>query len=69
MTHDEDVPFDDDGLRDGRHLRSWMTARFETTLRERGARFEVLRGSREDRTRAAVGAARQLMAEPWPWRD
>ena len=67
LTHDEDVPFEDDGLRDGRHLRSWMTARFEATLRERGARFEVLRGTREERKRAAVAAARRFLAEPWSW--
>jgi NadR type nicotinamide-nucleotide adenylyltransferase len=67
LTHDDGVPFEDDGLRDGRHLRSWMTARFEETLRARGARFEVLRGSREERRRAAVEAARRFAAEPWPW--
>jgi len=68
LTHDDDVPFEDDGLRDGRHLRSWMTARFETALRARRARFEVLRGTRDERTRVAVVAARRFMAEPWPWR-
>jgi NadR type nicotinamide-nucleotide adenylyltransferase len=67
LTHNEGVPFEDDGLRDGRHVRSWMTERFEATLRERGVRFEVLRGTRRERARAALTAAWTFMAEPWSW--
>ena len=33
LTSDE-IPFEQDGLRDGEHLRGWMTQRFRDRLRE-----------------------------------
>lgn len=67
LTHHEGVPFEDDGLRDGREVRAWMTGRFEEVLRSRGARHRVLRGTRHERLAEAVRVAQAYLAEEWPW--
>lgn len=69
LTDDEDVPFEDDGLRDGPHLRPWMTGRFREELRRTGRRFLVVRGDREERLAAAVAAVDELLAEGWHFAD
>lgn len=67
VTHHDGVPFEDDGLRDGAHLRAWMTGRFVSVLAEHGARYHVLTGTREQRRTQARAIASAFMAEPWPW--
>ncbi|MFF4008797.1 AAA family ATPase [Streptomyces sp. NPDC001717] len=69
LTDDADVPFEDDGLRDGPHLRPWMTGRFHEELERTGRRFLVVRGSREERLAAAVAAVDELLAEGWHFTD
>ncbi|OKK14631.1 transcriptional regulator [Streptomyces sp. CB00455] len=69
LTDDADVPFEDDGLRDGPHLRPWMTGRFREELERTGRRFLVVRGSREERLAAAVAAVDALLAEGWDFAD
>ena len=64
-----DVAWVDDGLRDGEHIREWMTQRFVTELEARGARYEVISGSWPERAAAAAAAVRRVLAEPWPGRD
>ena len=69
LTHDDDVPFEQDGFRDGEAIRPWMTGRFEEALRASGRRFVVLEGSREERTAAALSAIDALVAEGWALAD
>jgi NadR type nicotinamide-nucleotide adenylyltransferase len=69
----DDIPFVQDGLRDGEHLRGWMTERFRERLAERPEPHVEVRGSHEGRMAAAVAAIDALLARGWdlaePWRD
>jgi nicotinamide riboside kinase len=56
LTHHADVPYEQDGLRDGEHLRAWMTGRFIERLDETGRRYLILTGDRRERLRKAVVA-------------
>lgn len=69
LTDHADVPFEDDGLRDGPHLRPWMTGRFREELEATGRRFLVVRGDREERLATAVAAVDGLLAEGWHFAD
>lgn len=66
MVTAPDVPWVDDGLRDGEDDRGWMHECFVAALRERGARFEVLRGSWDERHAQARDVIDELLREPWP---
>jgi HTH-type transcriptional repressor of NAD biosynthesis genes len=50
----DDVPFVQDGTRDGEHLRGWMTERFREELAARAEPWIEVRGSRADRLAAAT---------------
>lgn len=65
LTDHADVPFEQDGLRDGEHLRGWMTKRFATLLAERGLPTIRLTGSHEARLAHAVTAIDALFAHRW----
>lgn len=65
LTDDAGVPFEDDGLRDGEHLRRWMTGRFRAGLDALGVRHLVLSGSYRQRLGAAVTATDELLARGW----
>ncbi|GIF19766.1 NadR type nicotinamide-nucleotide adenylyltransferase [Actinoplanes tereljensis] len=65
LTDDRDVPFQDDGLRDGEHLRTWMTGRFRAELDSQPVPHLVLTGSYRQRLRAAVAATDDLLARGW----
>ena len=52
LTHHDDVPFEDDGVRDGEHVRAWMTATFEERLA--GRQWRWLRGNRRERLLCAL---------------
>ncbi|WP_412078427.1 AAA family ATPase [Streptomyces xanthophaeus] len=69
LTDDADVPFEDDGLRDGPHLRPWMTGRFREELEATGRRFLPVRGDRRTRLATAVAAVDGLLAEGWHFAD
>ncbi|MFF2573371.1 AAA family ATPase [Streptomyces sp. NPDC101191] len=69
LTDHRGVPFEDDGLRDGEHLRPWMTARFLTQLAHTGRRTVVLTGPHEERLATAVAAVDALLAEGWQFTD
>ncbi|WP_432721237.1 AAA family ATPase [Jeongeupia wiesaeckerbachi] len=56
LTDHVDVPFEDDGLRDGETLRPWMTQRFVETLSNRAVPWLRLTGSREARLAKALAA-------------
>ncbi|MER5732931.1 AAA family ATPase [Streptomyces sp. NPDC002138] len=63
LTDHEDVPFEDDGLRDEPRLRPWMTGRFHEELTRTGRRFLLVGGDREERLETAVAAVDALLAE------
>lgn len=63
LTDHEGVPFVQDGIRDGEHLRTWMTEEFDARLRTTGRRFLRLAGTREQRLAAALAAVDALLAE------
>ena len=54
LTHPDDVPFVDDGVRDGEHIRQWMTERFVARLNERTPHWAWLRGERGARSQRAL---------------
>ena len=56
LTHHADVPYEQDGLRDGEHLREWMTGRFIERLDATGRRTLILTGDRRARLYKAVAA-------------
>ncbi|WP_255988190.1 AAA family ATPase [Chitinolyticbacter albus] len=56
LTDHADVPFEDDGLRDGETLRPWMTQRFVDVLAMQPVPWLRLSGSRELRLAKALTA-------------
>lgn len=54
LLTDCDIPFVQDGLRDGETIRQWMTVRFEQALA--GRAWVKISGSREQRFTAAIQA-------------
>ncbi|HTO71772.1 MAG TPA: AAA family ATPase [Myxococcota bacterium] len=62
VTHHDDVAFEQDGIRDGEHMRAWMTGAFVERLRESPHRFELLRGTRAQRVRSALDAVDRWLA-------
>ncbi|MGW4467780.1 AAA family ATPase [Micromonospora sp. NPDC004704] len=65
LTDHEGVPFEDDGLRDGEHLRAWMTGRFREVLRDTGVPVRELTGPPEVRLATARSACVDLVAGGW----
>lgn len=59
LTGDE-IPFVQDGLRDGEHIRHEMHRWFEDALREQPFPWHLIEGSREDRLAKALGFVRNL---------
>lgn len=55
VTGDE-IPFVQDGTRDGEHIRHWMHERFIDELQNRNLPYIVLSGSREERLTEAKSA-------------
>lgn len=60
----DDIPFVQDGLRDGENIRPWMTERFRQVLSEQPAPWHEIRGTREERVRAAIDIASRLPHRP-----
>ncbi|MEU8214159.1 AAA family ATPase [Micromonospora taraxaci] len=69
LTDHQGVPFTDDGLRDGEHLRAWMTERFRTELAGCGVPVVELSGTRAERLARAVRACDDLLAAGWSLAD
>ncbi|QCB94007.1 AAA family ATPase [Cellulomonas shaoxiangyii] len=72
LTGDE-IPFVQDGLRDGEHVRHAMQDRFREVLADQaaagGAPWVELRGDRATRLEAAAALVRPLLATPRPLAD
>ena len=66
---DCDVPFEQDGLRDGEHLREWMTRRFRDRLAERPEPVLEVSGPHADRMAAAVERIEGVLADGWDLAD
>ena len=62
LTSPDGVAFEPDGIRDGEHLRGWMTARFRELLAGRAAPWLEVTGAPDARCEAALGALRSLPA-------
>lgn len=62
LLADPDVPFVQDSIRDGEHLREWMFARFREELARRGLPFVVLAGNYAERERRAASEIESLLA-------
>ncbi|WP_235558025.1 AAA family ATPase [Sphaerimonospora mesophila] len=60
-----DVPFEQDGWRDGEHIRHRMDERFRTELASRGLPHVIVTGSPEQRLAQAVRAVDGMLAEGW----
>jgi HTH-type transcriptional repressor of NAD biosynthesis genes len=56
-----DIPFIQDGTRDGELIREWMTRRLAERLGERGVPWKKLTGDHETRMRAAVSAVAAML--------
>ncbi|GLY05956.1 MULTISPECIES: AAA family ATPase [Actinoplanes] len=65
LTDVAGVPFVDDGLRDGEHLREWMTGRFRDLLTAGSGPFVELTGGYADRLRTAIAAVDRMLAAGW----
>ena len=71
LTHDEGVPFEQDGIRDGQAIRKWMTQRFKQRLadmdKDQPQRMPhvTLTGNREQRLAQAVTAVGELVSRSW----
>lgn len=65
LTHHDDVPFVQDGMRDGEAIRAAMTARFVERLDQTGRRWQWLRGGRAEREQAAFAGAERVLADGW----
>ena len=61
LLTDCDIPFTQDGLRDGEHLRQWMTNRFRDELKKRQVPWVLIFGSPQQRLRTAVDAIEKLL--------
>ncbi|WP_137937995.1 AAA family ATPase [Chitinivorax sp. B] len=65
LTDHVGVPFEDDGLRDGEHIRSWMTDRFADVLSKQTVPWLRLTGDRQSRLDQALRAVDTLLVKGW----
>jgi len=58
---DNDIPFVQDGTRDGEHIRDNMHKRFKEELKKRGKHYVLLSGSHAGRMKIAVEACDKIL--------
>ncbi|MEI2640145.1 MAG: AAA family ATPase [Microthrixaceae bacterium] len=61
LTNHRDVPFVQDGIRDGESIREWMTERFIEELVSTGRNHVVLTGPLDERLHSALEAVDELL--------
>lgn len=69
LTDHHDVPFEQDGWRDGEHLREWMTDLFERRLDERGVAWIRLTGPPQERLGQAIAACEEAFEQHFRYAD
>jgi HTH-type transcriptional regulator, transcriptional repressor of NAD biosynthesis genes len=65
LTSEAGVPFEDDGLRDGEHLRAWMNDKFRSLLASLDVPWLEVHGDERDRLNQALAAVDKLLADGW----
>jgi HTH-type transcriptional repressor of NAD biosynthesis genes len=60
----DDIPFVQDGTRDGEHVREWMTDRFRQVLAARNEPWIEVRGGRGERLATATAHIDRLLTQP-----
>ncbi len=60
-----DVPFVQDGFRDGEKIRDWMHARFVDQLSGGSAPMRILQGAYSERLARAIEGVEKLLQTPW----
>jgi HTH-type transcriptional repressor of NAD biosynthesis genes len=65
LTCERGVPFANDGLRDGEHLRSWMEQRFREELNAQAVPWIEVSGTPEMRCKTAMNALDDLASRHW----
>lgn len=69
LTHHDNVPFEQDGIRDGESIRAWMTSRLIEKLDHTRRPYVVLHGSRTERLACAIQAVEALRANAWRFNE
>ena len=64
LLTDCDLPFVQDGLRDGESIREWMTHRFEQVMTERGLAWVRMSGCDSQRLESAIHEVDKLLTQP-----
>jgi HTH-type transcriptional regulator, transcriptional repressor of NAD biosynthesis genes len=65
LTDHREVPFEDDGLRDGEHIRPWMTDRFAQVLRSARVPWKPVTGTPDERLAVALKHVDDAMPAWW----
>ena len=60
-----EIPFVQDGWRDGEHVREWMTQRFREQLEHTGSPWVEVRGDPATRLATAVNVVRETLGANW----
>jgi len=63
LTDTNGVAFEDDGLRDGEHLRAWMQETFIERLNESELEWRLISGAHEERVELSLQHIDQLLAD------
>ena len=61
----DDIAFTQDGLRDGEHLRGWMTQRFRERLAGSGVAWLETQGDRRERVKQVVESISEQLGPRW----
>lgn len=69
LTDHTGVAFEQDGWRDGEHLREWMTGRFTELLPGRGVPWRLVSGDRATRLATAVAACTEVLTAHFRYAD
>jgi nicotinamide riboside kinase len=62
---DCDIPFVDDGMRDGEHLREWMDRRFRDELASQPAPWFSVGGPHRERLTRAIHEIDRMLSRGW----
>lgn len=65
LTSWAEVPFEQDGLRDGEAIRHWMHERFRVELEHQSTPWQLVEGTLEQRTQDAMARIDALLKAAW----